>query len=152
VRRSRRFIAETTRAGLLLQLRVEEGRIDDALNEVSALDSSIYASPISWFRAWVLAEGGRTAQARNALVGYDGTIADDWFKMPLLTAGISAAAASHDVEFVRRHIDFVRCHTCWRVPDLVASSSDPWPSRSPRHAEHSATRTAPTAIWPPRGN
>lgn len=105
LRRSRRFVAETTRAGLRMQLRVEQGRTDDALAEATVLDSSIYASPIAWFRAWALAEGGRLDEADRSLAGFGGDVADDWFTVPLLTAGVSAAATSGNVEFLRNHLD-----------------------------------------------
>lgn len=108
LRRSRRFVADTTRAGLRLQLRVEQHRTDEALDELDDLASSIYASPIAWFRAWVLAEGGRLDEIDRSLAAFHGDVADDWFKVPLLTAGISAAAASGNVDFIRDHIAELR--------------------------------------------
>ena len=106
--RSRRFVADTTRAGVRLQLMVERGAIDAALDELTVLGTSVYSSPVAWFRAWALAEGGRLDEARSALDTFGGPVADDWFKMPLLTAAISAAAASGHVEFLRRHLDELR--------------------------------------------
>jgi hypothetical protein len=108
LRRSRRFVAETTRAALRMQLRVEQGRTDEALDEAAVLGASIYASPISWFRAWAMAEGGRTGDVDRSLAAYDSAIADDWFKVPLLTAGVTAAAASGNLEFLSRHVDELR--------------------------------------------
>jgi DNA-binding SARP family transcriptional activator len=103
--RSRRFIADTTRAGLRLQLQVERGATDAALDEMNVLDDSIYASPVAWFRAWVLTEGGRLDEATAALDSFDGPLTDDWFTMPLLTAGITAAASCGHHDFVRRHVN-----------------------------------------------
>jgi hypothetical protein len=108
MRRSRRIVAGVTRAGLQVQACVELGRTDDALDALDGLASTPYAASGHWWRAWVLARGGRTGDVAGELRAFDGPLADDWYRAPLLCAALHAAAIVGDVELVSRWVDVMR--------------------------------------------
>lgn len=107
-RRSRRFVAATTRGGLQALIRAERGETDDALSELAVLEDSAYAKSLAWLRAWFLAEAGRLDEAGDALRSFDGPLADDWYRIVILTAAVHAAASVGDTPFLARHVDDLR--------------------------------------------
>jgi hypothetical protein len=104
LQRVRRYTADSSPASILAVVAVESGDTDAALGALAALLESPYAAPINWMAAWVLAEGGRAQDARDALAGFDGPLPEDWLGLPLTTAAVNAAAAVGDVRFLRRHL------------------------------------------------
>lgn len=107
-RRTRPFVAETTRGALMAQLRCEQGATDEAVASLEVLGETAYASSIAWFRAWILAEGGRIEAAAAELDSFDGPLPDDWYAIVVLTAAVHAAARSGAVGFLHRHLDELR--------------------------------------------
>jgi DNA-binding SARP family transcriptional activator len=107
-RRTRPFVAETTHAALLAQLRCEQGATDEAVASLEVLRDTAYASSIAWYRAWILAEGGRTDAAAAELDSFDGPLPDDWYAIVILTAAVHAAARCRALGFLRRHLDGLR--------------------------------------------
>jgi DNA-binding SARP family transcriptional activator/nucleoside-triphosphatase THEP1 len=106
--RTRPFVAETTRHALLAQLRCEQGSTDEAVAHLEIFRDTAYAASISWLRAWILAEGGRTDDAAAELAAFDGPMPDDWYGFVVLTAAVHAAALSGAVDFLHRHLDELR--------------------------------------------
>lgn len=104
-RRTRRVVADTTRAALLAQLRAEQGATDEAVEHLEIFRTTAYAASIAWLRAWILAEGGRLDQARAELRSFAGPLPDDWYRGVVLTGAIHAAAAVGNHDFLRRHLD-----------------------------------------------
>ncbi|HEY7073179.1 MAG TPA: hypothetical protein VH479_23840, partial [Acidimicrobiales bacterium] len=104
LQRVRPYTADSSPASILAVVECEAGDTDAALGWLRALLASPYAEPIHWLEAWILAEGGRTEEARAALAGFDGPLPDDWLCVPLTTAAIHAAAAVGDLRFLRRHL------------------------------------------------
>jgi DNA-binding SARP family transcriptional activator len=102
--RVRRYTAESSPASVLAVVESEAGDTDAALEWLSVLLRSPYAEPIHWLRAWILAAGGRSDEARAALAGFDGPLPDDWLYAPLTTAAVHAAATVGDLGFLRRHL------------------------------------------------
>ncbi|MET0327020.1 MAG: AAA family ATPase, partial [Ilumatobacteraceae bacterium] len=110
MRRSRRTVAGVTRTGLWVQAFVELGRTDEALDALDGLASTPYAPSGRWWRAWTLARGGRLGEVAAELRGFDGPLADDWYRAPLLCAALHAAAIIGDADFTARHVDVLRPH------------------------------------------
>ena len=108
MRRSRPFVADVTWIGLITQVATEQGRTDDALDALDHLRSTPYAATSHWWRAWALARGGRLDDVRAHLRAFDGPLADDWYRSPLLCAAIEAAAIVGDAEFAAAHVDVLR--------------------------------------------
>jgi len=107
-RRTRPFVADTTYSALMAQLRSEQGATDEAIAFLEILRFTAYAESISWLRAWILAEGGRSEAAARELDAFDGPPPDDWYGIVVLTAAVHAAASSGAVGFLRRHLDELR--------------------------------------------
>ena len=108
MRRSRPAVAEVTWAGLTTQVATELGRTDEALDALDRLRSTPYAATSHWWRAWTLAHGGRLEDVSAHLRAFDGPLADDWYRAPLLCAALEAAAAVGDAEFAAGHVDVLR--------------------------------------------
>ena len=70
--------------------------------------STPYAASGHWWRAWALARGGRPDDVGADLRAFDGPLADDWYRAPLLCAALHAAAIVGDVEFAARWVDVLR--------------------------------------------
>ena len=94
--------------GLITQVATEQGRTDDALDALDHLRSTPYAATSHWWRAWTLARGGRLDDVRAHLRAFDGPLADDWYRSPLLCAALEAAAIVGDAEFAAAHVDVLR--------------------------------------------
>jgi hypothetical protein len=105
LQRVRRYTADSSPGVILTVVDAETGRTDLALERLAPMKSSPYAGPTAWLEAWVLAMGGRYDEASAALLRFDGPLPDDWLRVPLLTAGVHAAAQVGDLSFLRRHID-----------------------------------------------
>ncbi|MEO8696613.1 MAG: BTAD domain-containing putative transcriptional regulator [Acidimicrobiales bacterium] len=108
MRRTRRFAADATEAGLLAQLNCERGRADDALAVLDRFGGTAYAPSSAWLRAWILSEAGRIDEAASELASFRGPVRDDWYRLPLLTAGAHAAAAVGDRQFIDAHLEDLR--------------------------------------------
>jgi len=100
----RRYTADSSPASILAVAAAEAGDTDVALSHLAILQASPYATPIHWLRAWILGEAGRMAEARTALAAFDGTLPDDWLRLPLTTAAVSAAARVGDERVLRRQL------------------------------------------------
>ena len=108
MRRSRPAVAEVTWVGLTTQVATELGRTDEALDALDDLRSTPYAATSHWWRAWALARGGRLDDVGAHLRAFDGPLADDWYRSPLLCAALEAAAVVGDAEFAAAHVDVLR--------------------------------------------
>ena len=102
--RVRRFAAASTRAGLLAVIHAERGAVDDALSCIDVIASTPYGASVTWLKAWILAEAGRTAEASTALAAFDGPLTDDWYRIPMTTAAVLAGASIGDRPFLRRYL------------------------------------------------
>ncbi len=106
--RTRRVAAAGTRDGLLLLLGVLAGDTEGALAAAGRFDGTAYEPSMRWMRAWVLAEAGRHDDAVDELAAFDGPVADDWYRLPLLAAALHAAGLAGSVEHVERLLPVVR--------------------------------------------
>jgi DNA-binding SARP family transcriptional activator len=107
-RRTRAVAADGTALGLTMLLRALDGDTEAALAAVDGFTGSPYEASARWFRAWMLAEAGRADEAVVSLEAFDGVLADDWYRLPLLTAALHAAGQAGSVAQVERLLPLVR--------------------------------------------
>ena len=107
-RRTRAVAADGTALGLTMLLRALVGDTEAALAAVDGFTGTPYEASARWFRAWMLAEAGRATDAVAQLEAFDGALADDWYRLPLLTAALHAAGRAGSVAQVERLLPLVR--------------------------------------------
>ena len=107
-RRTRAVAADGTALGLTMVHRALAGDTGAALAAVDGFVGTPYEASARWFRAWMLAEAGRATDAVVQLEAFDGVLADDWYRLPLLTAALHAAGRAGSVAQVERLVPLVR--------------------------------------------
>ncbi|HEX7133104.1 MAG TPA: BTAD domain-containing putative transcriptional regulator [Iamia sp.] len=107
-RRTRAVSADGTAAGLTMLLHLLAGDTDAALATNDLFTGTVFEPSARWFRAWILAEAGRADEAVDRLEAFDGTLADDWYRLPLVTVALHAAGLARSVEQVERLLPLAR--------------------------------------------
>ncbi|HMJ77651.1 MAG TPA: AAA family ATPase, partial [Iamia sp.] len=91
-RRTRAVSADGTALGLTMVRHVLAGDTEAALATAEGFVGSPFEASAHWFRAWMLAEAGRADEAVTELEAFGGTLRDDWYRLPLVTVALHAAA------------------------------------------------------------
>ncbi|HEV7722759.1 MAG TPA: BTAD domain-containing putative transcriptional regulator, partial [Iamia sp.] len=84
-RRTRAVSAEGTPLGLTMLFNILAGDTEAALATADLFVGSPFEASAHWFRAWMLAEGGRVDDVVAELEAFD-VVWDDWYRLPLITA------------------------------------------------------------------